>query len=132
MESWARNPRLPACRILKSWAETQPLLHAVCLDLRQPLSPFIARDRKWLPLFLVIHNIPGGQPSWYALRRSVSYPPLGSKCQLRVPCILSEDWGAVPVRIDEKSREGTVGLDAGIDANVITHAHLHPYLVLRF
>ncbi|KFM13369.1 hypothetical protein AS27_15113, partial [Aptenodytes forsteri] len=41
-----------------------------------------------------------------------------------------EDGGVLPVRVDEEAGEGAVRLDAGVEADVVPHAHLHPHLVL--
>ncbi|KFU87338.1 hypothetical protein M959_11909, partial [Chaetura pelagica] len=37
---------------------------------------------------------------------------------------------AVPVGIDQEPSEGAVGLDAGVEADVVPDSHLHPHLVL--
>ncbi|KFR16720.1 hypothetical protein N306_10356, partial [Opisthocomus hoazin] len=42
-----------------------------------------------------------------------------------------EDGRVLPVGVDEEAGEGAVCLDAGIEADVVPHAHLHPDLVLR-
>ncbi|KFO82761.1 hypothetical protein N303_11318, partial [Cuculus canorus] len=41
-----------------------------------------------------------------------------------------EDSGVFPVGVDEEAGEGAVCLDAGVEADVVPDAHLHPHLIL--
>lgn len=102
---------------------------------RQPGSSFLAGNRTERPLlhFPSHSQYSGGRgPALPNVRLSVSYLSLlePRERELTFQWALSKDWRIVPVGVDKKSREGAVCLDAGIDANVITHAHLHPHLVL--
>ncbi|KGL80621.1 hypothetical protein N309_09868, partial [Tinamus guttatus] len=41
-----------------------------------------------------------------------------------------EDSRVLPVGVDKESGEGAICLDAGVEADVVPDAHLHPHLIL--
>lgn len=41
-----------------------------------------------------------------------------------------KDSGVLPVGVDKEAGEGAVRLDAGVEADVVPHTHLHPHLIL--